>query len=36
MLQTTVTPNSVGALVAWQQEDGVYVFTAEVKTWGES
>ena len=36
ILQQAVTPNSVGALVAWQQEDEVHVFTVEVKTWGES
>lgn len=36
MIQHAVTPNSVGASVAWQQEDGVHVFTVEVKTWGES
>lgn len=31
MLQHAVTPNSVGSLVAWQQEDGVHVFTVEEK-----
>lgn len=36
MLQHAVTPNTVGALVAWQQEDGVHVFTVKVKTWGEN
>lgn len=36
MLQHVVTPNSVGPLVAWQQEDGVHVFTVKVKTWGEN
>lgn len=32
MLQHAVTPNSVGAVVAWQQEDGVHAFTVEVKS----
>lgn len=29
MLQHAVTPNSVGSLVAWQQEDRVHVSTVE-------
>lgn len=31
MLQHAVIPNSVGALVAWQQEDEVHVCIVEVK-----
>lgn len=34
MLQHAVTPNSVGSLVAWQQEDGVHAFTIEEKLGG--
>lgn len=29
MLQHAVTPNSVGSLVAWQQEDRVHVSAVE-------
>lgn len=36
MLQHAVTPNSVGSLVAWQQEDGVHAFTIEEKLGGEA
>lgn len=35
MLQHALTPNSVGSLVAWQQEAGVHAFTiGEKNNWG--
>lgn len=34
MLQHALTPNSVGSLVAWQQEAGVHAFTVEGKKKG--